>query len=165
VTPTGQHAAREASPWATGFAAFASVMMTMLGSFHAIMGLVALLNDDFFVRLPNYTFRLDVTEWGWIHVIAGAIVGWAGISLISGRVWARAVGIVGAFSSAREQAGAASRARALAEAVDGRYAKDGEEAAHIVAELVSPGDVVLVMGAGDVRPVGERLLELLRTPV
>jgi hypothetical protein len=100
VTPTGQHATREASPWATGFAAFASVMMTMLGSFHAIMGLVALLNDDFFVRLPNYTFRLDVTEWGWIHVIAGAIVGWAGISLISGRVWARAVGIVVAALSA-----------------------------------------------------------------
>jgi UDP-N-acetylmuramate--alanine ligase len=78
---------------------------------------------------------------------------------------ARAVVIVETFSSAREHADAASRARALAEAVDGRYAKNGEEAAHMVAELVSSGDVVLVMGAGDVRPVGERLLELLRTPV
>jgi UDP-N-acetylmuramate--alanine ligase len=78
---------------------------------------------------------------------------------------ARSVVIVETFSSAREHADAASRARALAEAVDGRYAKNVEEAAHIVAELVSPGDVVLVMGAGDVRPVGERLLELLRTPV
>jgi UDP-N-acetylmuramate--alanine ligase len=78
---------------------------------------------------------------------------------------ARAVVIVETFSSAREHADVASRARALAEAVDGRYAKDGAEAAHIVAELVQPGDVVLVMGAGDVRPVGERLLELLRTPV
>jgi UDP-N-acetylmuramate--alanine ligase len=78
---------------------------------------------------------------------------------------ARAVVIVETFSSAREHADAASRARALAEAVHGRYAKDGNEAAHIVAEMVLPGDVVLVMGAGDVRPVGERLLELLRTPV
>lgn len=78
---------------------------------------------------------------------------------------ARAVVIVETFSSAREGADADSRARALAAAVGGRYAKDGHEAAHIVAELVSPGDVVLVMGAGDVRPVGERLLELLRTPV
>jgi UDP-N-acetylmuramate--alanine ligase len=78
---------------------------------------------------------------------------------------ARAVVIVETFSSAREHADAASRARALAEAVDGRYAKNGEEAAHMVAELVSSGDVVLVMGAGDVRPVGERLLELLRTPL
>jgi UDP-N-acetylmuramate--alanine ligase len=78
---------------------------------------------------------------------------------------ARAVVIVETFSSARERPEGSSRAMALAEAVDGRYARTGEEAAHIVAELVSPGDTVLVMGAGDVRPVGERLLELLRTPV
>jgi UDP-N-acetylmuramate--alanine ligase len=78
---------------------------------------------------------------------------------------ARAVVVVETFSSAREHADAASRARALAAAVDGRYAKNGEEAAQLVAELVQSGDVVLVMGAGDLRPVGERLLELLRTPV
>lgn len=78
---------------------------------------------------------------------------------------ARAVVIVETFSSARERAETTSRALALAEAVGGRYARDGEEAARIAADLVGPGDVVLVMGAGDVRPVGERLLELLRTPV
>lgn len=78
---------------------------------------------------------------------------------------ARAVVIVETFSSAREQAEQSSRAEALAKAVGGRYARDGDEAARITADLVGPGDVVLVMGAGDVRPVGERLLELLRTPV
>jgi len=49
--------------------------------------------------------------------------------------------------------------------VNGRYAPDGEAAAHLAAELARPGEAVLVMGAGDVRPVGERVLELLRTPV
>ncbi len=78
---------------------------------------------------------------------------------------ARAVVIVETFSSARERPEAESRAKALAEAVGGRYARDGEEAARLTADLVGPGDVVLVMGAGDVRPVGQRLLELLRTPV
>jgi UDP-N-acetylmuramate--alanine ligase len=78
---------------------------------------------------------------------------------------ARAVVIVETFSSARERPEETSRAMALAEAVGGRYARTGEEAARIVADLVGPGDVVLVMGAGDVRPVGERLLEMLRTPV
>jgi UDP-N-acetylmuramate--alanine ligase len=78
---------------------------------------------------------------------------------------ARAVVIVETFSSARERPEETSRAMALAEAVGGRYARDGEEAARIVADLVGPGDVVLVMGAGDVRPVGQRLLEMLRTPV
>jgi UDP-N-acetylmuramate--alanine ligase len=78
---------------------------------------------------------------------------------------ARAVVIVETFSSARERPEETSRAMALAKAVGGRYARDGEEAARIAADLVGPGDVVLVMGAGDVRPVGERLLEMLRTPV
>jgi len=78
---------------------------------------------------------------------------------------ARAVVIVETFSSARERPEATSRAMALADAVGGRYARDGEEAARITADLVGPGDVVLVMGAGDVRPVGQRLLEMLRTPV
>jgi hypothetical protein len=88
------------APWATGFAVFASIMMIMLGAFHVVMGLVALFNDEFFVKLPNYTFRLDVTGWGWIHLIGGAIVLWAGIALLSGRLWARAVGITVAVLSA-----------------------------------------------------------------
>jgi UDP-N-acetylmuramate--alanine ligase len=78
---------------------------------------------------------------------------------------ARAVVIVETFRSAREQADPHGRARALADAVGGRYAPDGETAAHLAAGLARPGDAVLVMGAGDVRPVGERVLELLRTPV
>lgn len=78
---------------------------------------------------------------------------------------ARAVVIVETFRSAREQADPHGRARALAEAVGGKYAPDGQTAAQLAAELAQPGDVVLVMGAGDVRPVGLRLLELLRTPV
>ncbi len=78
---------------------------------------------------------------------------------------ARAAVIVETFSSARETRDGASRARALADAVGGRYAADGDAAARIAADLARPGDVILVMGAGDVRPVAERVLELLRAPV
>lgn len=78
---------------------------------------------------------------------------------------ARSVVIVETFRSAREQADPAGRARRLADAVGGRYAADAETAARFAAELARPGDTVLVMGAGDVRPVGERILELLRMPV
>jgi UDP-N-acetylmuramate--alanine ligase len=73
--------------------------------------------------------------------------------------------IVETFRSAREEADPHDRARTLAEAVGGRYAADGETAARLARELAKPGDVILVMGAGDVRPVGWRVLELLRTPV
>ncbi|HEY6960063.1 MAG TPA: UDP-N-acetylmuramate--L-alanine ligase [Candidatus Limnocylindria bacterium] len=77
----------------------------------------------------------------------------------------RAVVIVETFRSAREAADPHGRAKKLADAVGGRYAPDAETAARIVTELARPGDTVLVMGAGDVRPVGERVLELLRAPV
>ncbi len=78
---------------------------------------------------------------------------------------ARAVVIVETFRSAREAADPHGRARALADAVGGVYAPDAETAARLAADFARPGQAVLVMGAGDVRPVGLRVLELLRTPV
>ena len=78
---------------------------------------------------------------------------------------ARAVVIVETFRSARERPDEHGLAKRLASAVGGSYAADGATAAKLAADLVRPGDTVLVMGAGDTRPIGERVLELLRTPV
>ncbi len=80
--------------------AFAATMMIMLGVFHAIMGLVAIIDDDFYVRVRSYTFDLDVTGWGWLHLIIGIIIALGGFALISGQLWARAVGIALAALSA-----------------------------------------------------------------
>jgi len=93
MVATERTPADEASPWATGFAIFASMLMIMLGVLHAIMGFVALFNDEFYVRVRNYTFDLDTTGWGWIHLILGIVVAFAGFAILSGQVWARAVGI------------------------------------------------------------------------
>ncbi len=65
------------------------------------------------------------------------------------------------FSSARE-APREGGARALAAAAGARYARDPEDAARVLAEIVRPGDLVLVLGAGDIRAAGLRLLELLK---
>ena len=40
---------REVSGWAVGGTAFAGVIMLMIGVFHAILGLAAILDDEFFV--------------------------------------------------------------------------------------------------------------------
>ena len=71
--------------------------------------------------------------------------------------------VVETFSSAREVAEgpAASAARRLAVAAGAAYAPTAEAAATIVADAAQSGDVVLVMGAGDIRPAGERVLALL----
>jgi hypothetical protein len=88
------------SGWAVGFTAFAGAMMLLIGIFHAFTGLAAILNDGFLVRRPNYTFDIDITGWGWIHLIIGLIVAAAGFGVFSGATWARAVGITVALLSA-----------------------------------------------------------------
>lgn len=85
---------------AVGMIFFASVMMVMIGFFHAMYGLAALLQNDLIVAGPEYIWRLDVTTWGWIHLIAGILILIAGWSLFSGATWARVVGITLALISA-----------------------------------------------------------------
>jgi hypothetical protein len=85
---------REPSGAAAGFIVFAATMMILVGIFHAIDGLVALFDNDFYVVTRAYTFQFDVTSWGWIHLVLGVVVATAGWGLLSGRTWARAVAII-----------------------------------------------------------------------
>jgi UDP-N-acetylmuramate--alanine ligase len=66
------------------------------------------------------------------------------------------------FASARERADSRDGAKALASRAGGAYVVDAEEAARKLAERARSGDLVLVLGAGDIRPAGIRLLEILR---
>jgi hypothetical protein len=90
----------ESSGWAAGFALFAGIMMIMAGIWQALAGLIALLENEFFVATRNYTFQFDVTTWGWIHLLIGVVVGLAGLGLLAGQTWARVVGIFLAVLSA-----------------------------------------------------------------
>jgi hypothetical protein len=93
-------AAREVSGWTVGFAVFAGVMLMIVGVFHALAGLAAIIDDQYFVVSRNYAFEFDTTAWGWIHLIFGVIVTFAGYRIFSGVTWARIVGITVASISA-----------------------------------------------------------------
>ena len=88
------------SGWAIGGITFAGTIMIMVGVFQSIAGLVAIFDDDFYVITRNYTFDLDVTAWGWIHLILGIVVLLAGFALLAGRAWAAIVAITLAVLSA-----------------------------------------------------------------
>ena len=88
------------SGWAVGFVVFAAVMMMLAGGFQAIAGIAAIFEDEFFVVGPNYVYDIDVTAWGWIHLILGVILFAAGAGVLSGATWARVVGITLASLSA-----------------------------------------------------------------
>ena len=89
-----------ASGWATGLTVFAGVMMTMAGAFQAFTGLVALFEDEFYVATRNYLLQFDATTWGWIHLLLGLLVMFAGFAVLAGQTWGRVVGITLAVLSA-----------------------------------------------------------------
>ena len=85
---------------AVGGYVFAGVIMILVGTFEAITGLAAIINDEFFVKTPNYAFEVDVTAWGWIHLLLGLLVAFAGYALFAAKTWARVVGVTLATLSA-----------------------------------------------------------------
>ncbi len=88
------------SGWAIGGLTFAATMLVLIGIFQVIAGLVAIFDDDFYVLTQNYTFDLDTTGWGWIHLIIGIAVILVGYFLYAGATWAGVTALVLAVLSA-----------------------------------------------------------------
>ena len=88
------------SGWVVGGITFAGTMLILIGMFQAIDGLVAIFNDDFFLVTQNYTFNLDTTAWGWIHLLLGIVMVLAGWSIFAGKTWAAVVALTLAMLSA-----------------------------------------------------------------
>jgi len=95
-----QHAGPKAMVWADGGTIFAAVMLTTVGVFQFLEGLSAVAKDDVFVSAANYVLALDLTTWGWVHMLLGALAIVVGLSIISGKGWALIAGIVIAMISA-----------------------------------------------------------------
>lgn len=68
--------------------------MVVSGLWWIMAGIIALVDDNFYVVTKNYVFKFDVTTWGWIHLGFGILALIAGIFLFSGAIWARIVGVV-----------------------------------------------------------------------
>jgi hypothetical protein len=88
------------SGWALGFIVFAGVMMILAGGFQAMTGLVAIFENEFYVETRNYLLKFDATTWGWVHLLLGLLVLFAGFAVMSGKTWGRTVGITLAILSA-----------------------------------------------------------------
>jgi len=97
---SARRANKATSGRAVGLILFASFMMFLVGVFQAFTGLAAIINDQFLVATHEYLFQFDRTTWGWIHLILGLVVAGAGVGLMGGATWGRAVAIVVALGSA-----------------------------------------------------------------
>ena len=82
----------EPTGW-VGWIMFAGIMMIIAGSLNAVYGLVALFNDNWVVWGNTGAVVLDITQWGWVHLILGVVVLLAGAGVMSGNILARTVGV------------------------------------------------------------------------
>lgn len=85
---------------ASGVARFAGIMLSIFGVLEALQGISAIAHDNVFVRGLNYTYELDVTTWGWIHLVLGVIAMAIGVAIVSGRTVGYLGGIGAAFVAA-----------------------------------------------------------------
>jgi hypothetical protein len=104
MSSTGPHIHDdETAGTAYGITIFAGVLLATLGCFEILQGLSAVLKDDVFVLGLNYAYEIDVTTWGWVHMLLGVIGVAVGIGILKGQVWASSAGIGFAVLSALAQ--------------------------------------------------------------
>jgi hypothetical protein len=90
----------DVSGWAVGGIVFAGTVLMLIGIFQALAGLVAIFDDDFYVVTRNYTFDLDTTAWGWIHLLIGILLVVVAWGLFARSTWAGVTAIFLAALSA-----------------------------------------------------------------
>ncbi len=96
----GSRRAEEPTGW-TGWVIFAATMMLLMGTFHAIAGLVALFRDEYYMVGKNgLVVHVDYTAWGWTYLLGGILIVAAGVGLFAGQMWARIVAVALAVLSA-----------------------------------------------------------------
>ncbi|MEP7369044.1 MAG: hypothetical protein ABI662_05280 [Dermatophilaceae bacterium] len=84
----------EVTGW-VGWIVFAGTMMALLGVFHMFEGLIALVrHTEIAFPASGMTIQVTYTQWGWVQIIAGAVVFATGLALFTGRMWARTLGVV-----------------------------------------------------------------------
>jgi hypothetical protein len=91
-----------ASPAWQGWTFFGATVMAMMGLFWAFLGLVALVDDEFFSFRTNELLVLSsYPAWGWVHIIGGLLAVVAAVGILwGGHRSARTLGIVVAGLSA-----------------------------------------------------------------
>jgi hypothetical protein len=73
------------SSWAKfGAIMMAAVMMTVAGAFSVLEGLLALLSPTFFLNGGGRVLALNLTAWGWLHIVLGALMLVTGVGLWAG---------------------------------------------------------------------------------
>jgi hypothetical protein len=68
--------------------------MLLMGLWGILAGISAIASDAIFLTAEDYTYDVDLSAWGWVHLVLGVLSVIAGFALFTGATWARIVGII-----------------------------------------------------------------------
>ena len=77
-----------------GWSMFAGMMLLLWGGLQALLGSIALFQNDLILATPKYFLQLDVSTWGWIHILGAIVLILTGVGILAGQTWARMVGVI-----------------------------------------------------------------------
>ncbi|MGN6125683.1 MAG: DUF7144 family membrane protein [Humibacter sp.] len=79
-----------------GWGWFAGIVIIVAGVFDAIYGLIAIVGPDsaYFLKTDGSLALLNISGWGWWHLILGLFLVLVGIALLGGATWARVIAII-----------------------------------------------------------------------
>jgi hypothetical protein len=77
-----------------GWVAFAGIVMATAGVLNIIQGTVALFNDGYYTTAGSEPVVIDYTTWGWVLLATGLLLTFTGYGVLTGRTWARVVGVL-----------------------------------------------------------------------
>ncbi|MEZ7005232.1 hypothetical protein [Streptomyces sp. AD55] len=92
--PHGRPPSSHHENWVVGGVVFAGVLLLLNGILSVLQGVAAISENDVYARVGTYVYELDLTGWGVIHVVLGAVLILTGWGLLRDMAWARVVGIV-----------------------------------------------------------------------
>ncbi|MEV6660409.1 DUF7144 family membrane protein [Nocardia fluminea] len=74
---------------AAGITMLAAIMLLVAGTLSILRGIAGVTKDEIFLIPSEYSYQLDVSSWGWVHLALGVLLVAVAIGMILTATWAR----------------------------------------------------------------------------
>ncbi len=84
-----------------GWVWFGAFALLSVGLFNLITGLIAVFDEDKLLAWSpgDGAYVVDISTWGWVHLLLGVLLTCTGFALFSAATWARVVAIIAVLAS------------------------------------------------------------------